>query len=68
MKNWRPQQQPLSEKILTLQGDGNYEGVAQLVVEKGKIGHQLQADLDRLSAAGIPVDVVFEQGLQVLGL
>lgn len=58
----------LSEKILTLQGDGDYAGVARLVEEKGKIGPDLQADLDRLNAAGIPVDVVFEQGVEVLGL
>ena len=58
----------LSEKILTLQGDGNYEGVAALVAKIGKIDDELQSDLDRLGAAGIPVDVTFEQGLQVLGL
>ncbi len=58
----------LSTKILTLQGDGDYEGVAQLVNEKGKIGEGLQADLDRLSAGGIPVDIVFEQGEGVLEL
>jgi len=58
----------LSERILTLQGDGDYQGVAQLVEEKGKIGEQLQASLDRLSEADIPVDIVFEQGLDVLGL
>lgn len=56
----------LSEQILTLQGDGNYDGVAALVAEKGNIGAQLQSDLDRLNAAGIPVDVVFEQGGEVL--
>ena len=53
----------LSEKILTLQGDGDYEGVTQFVGEMGKIGEGLQRDLDRLSTAGIAVDVVFEQGL-----
>ena len=58
----------LSEKILTLQGDGNYEGVAKLVNDLGKIDTQLQADLDKLGALGIPVDVTFEQGLSVLGL
>ncbi|WNJ16676.1 dipeptidyl-peptidase 3 family protein [Pontibacter sp. G13] len=58
----------LSELILTLQGDGDYEGVKKLMSEKGKIGSELQADLDRLNEAGIPVDVVFEQGTQVLGL
>lgn len=58
----------LSEKILTLQGDGDYAGVAQLVNEKGTISSGLQSDLDRLEAQDIPVDVVFEQGVEVLGL
>jgi len=58
----------LSELILKLQGDGNYDGVGALVAEKGVIKEQLQADLDRLTAANIPVDVVFEQGIKVLGL
>ncbi|MBO6608002.1 dipeptidyl-peptidase 3 family protein [Psychroserpens sp.] len=58
----------LSQLILTLQGNGDYDGVAQLVAEKGLISDELQADLDRLSAANIPVDVVFEQGTEVLGL
>lgn len=58
----------LSGLILKLQGDGDYEGVAKLVQEKGIIDTQLQADLDKLSEAGIPVDVVFEQGTSVLGL
>ncbi len=53
----------LSEKILRLQGDGDYDGVVKLVDEMGQIGAALQADLDRLAGAGIPVDVVFEQGL-----
>ena len=58
----------LSNLILTLQGNGDYDGVAKLVSEKGIISPELQADLDRLSAASIPVDVVFEQGVEVLGL
>ncbi|NNK83415.1 MAG: Zn-dependent hydrolase, partial [Flavobacteriaceae bacterium] len=58
----------LSNVILTLQGNGDYDGVAQLVAEKGIISVGLQADLDRLSSASIPVDVVFEQGVDVLGL
>lgn len=58
----------LSNLILTLQGDGNYEGVAQLVAEKGIIKPQLEADLSRLTKAAIPVDIDFEQGTEVLGL
>ena len=58
----------LSAKILTLQGDGDYEGAKALLDEMGVIGPALQADLDRVQAAGIPVDIVFRQGPEVLGL
>jgi len=58
----------LSNLILTLQGNGDYDGVAKLVADSGVITDKLQGDLDRLSSANIPVDVVFEQGTDVLGL
>ncbi|MEL7833947.1 dipeptidyl-peptidase 3 family protein [Fodinibius sp. Rm-B-1B1-1] len=58
----------LSEKILTLQGNGDYEGVVKFIEEYGQIGDQLQESLDRLSEQSIPVDVTFEQGVDVLGL
>jgi hypothetical protein len=58
----------LSERILRFQGDGDYEGVVAFMEEYGSIRPQLQTDLDRLAAAGIPVDIVYEQGLDVLGL
>ncbi|MBC3764835.1 dipeptidyl-peptidase 3 family protein [Neptunicella marina] len=58
----------LSNLILTLQGDGDYDGVAALVADKGVIKPQLQQDLSKLANANIPVDVVFEQGKEVLGL
>ena len=58
----------LSNKILTLQGDGDYAGVATLVADKGVIKTQLQQDLDKLTAADIPVDIDFKQGVKVLGL
>ena len=58
----------LTEKILTLQGNGDYEGVGQLFDEMGVVGAELQYDLDRVSDAGIPRDIVFEQGVEVLGL
>ena len=58
----------LSAKILKLQGDGDYEGVAKLVAEETVIREDLASDLARLAELGIPVDVVFEQGTEVLGL
>ena len=58
----------LSADILTLQGDGDYDAAASLVAGKAVIDDELQADLDRLAELGIPVDIVFEQGVNVLGL
>ena len=58
----------LSNLLLTLQGDGDYEGARKLTAGKGVISSQLQADLDRLTNANIPVDIVFSQGISELGL
>ena len=53
----------LSENILRLQGDGDYDAVVQFIGEYGTLDESLQHDLNRVNEAGIPVDVVFEQGL-----
>lgn len=58
----------LSELILTLQGTGDYQGVAELVNTKGIVSKVLAEDLARLETANIPVDINFKQGKQVLGL
>ncbi len=58
----------LSGLILTLQGDGDYEGVTAMMEELEMIRPSLQSDLDRLTDANIPVDIVFEQGVEALGL
>jgi hypothetical protein len=56
----------LSERILVLQGEGDYDAVADFVGIYGQMSDQLRAELLRVDAAGIPVDIVFEQGLSVL--
>jgi hypothetical protein len=58
----------LSEVLLTLQGNGDYDGASELLATKGVISEELQADLDRLTNANIPVDIVFNQGVAELGL
>lgn len=58
----------LSRLLLTLQGDGDYEGAAELTNTKGVISAELQGDLDRLSRASVPVDITFKQGVAALGL
>lgn len=56
------------QDILTIQGNGDYEAASKLIEEKGIVMPALQADLDRLGNANIPVDIVFSQGLSRLGL
>jgi hypothetical protein len=56
----------LAGVILRLQGDGDYEGVTRFMAERGRISPVLLTDLDRLGSKGIPVDIVFEQGVEVL--
>ena len=58
----------LSSRILTLQGDGDYAAVDAFVAEMGGISPLLQADIDRLAGAAIPVDIEFEMGAGLLGL
>lgn len=56
----------LAGQILRFQGDGDYEGVTRFMIERGKLSPVLQQDLARLGSKNIPVDVVFEQGSEVL--
>lgn len=58
----------LMQKIIYIQGDGDYEAAKQWVENEGLIKPELQSDLDRINSANIPVDVVFEMGKDVLGL
>ena len=68
MEKFRQAIDALSSDILVLQGEGDYEGTGKLLNEEGTIDADLQASLDRLSEKNIPVDVVFKQGTDVLGL
>ena len=52
--------------ILRYQGDGNYQGVRDFMAARTKIPAPLQGDLDRLATEGIPVDIVFEQGVDLM--
>jgi hypothetical protein len=58
----------LVQKIIYIQGDGDYEAAKNWVDTKGIVSPDLQTDLDRINSASIPVDVVFEKGKQYLGL
>ena len=54
--------------ILKTQATGDFEFAAQYSKENGAIKADLQKDLDRINKAGIPRDIRFRQGLDVLGL
>lgn len=58
----------LSEEILVIQGDGNYQGALDMIEAYGEIPAYLEADLARINSNDIPVDIVFDQGLENLPL
>ena len=58
----------LTQKILKIQGDGDYEAAKKWIETDGIIPAQLKEDLDKVNSMGIPVDIYFEQGPQMLGL
>ena len=58
----------IAREYITLEGDGNYEKATQLIQEKGIVSPALQKDLDKIANAGIPKDIFFKQGAEVLGL
>jgi Peptidase family M49 len=58
----------LAGQILRFQGDGDYEGAKRFMESRGVVPNDLRSELDGLAAKGIPVDVTFEQGLEILGL
>ncbi|MDZ4822316.1 MAG: Zn-dependent hydrolase [Flavobacteriales bacterium] len=58
----------LAGVILQLQGDGAYYKVKSFMEMQAVIKPEFQSDLDKVNNSGIPVDVVFEQGVDALGL
>ena len=56
----------LAGDILINQGNGDYEATKAWMEERMTIKPELQADLDRVNKAGIPTDIYFNMGPQVL--
>lgn len=52
--------------ILQTQGDGNVEFATKYRAENGGITPALQADLNKINGAGIPRDITFIQGADIL--
>ncbi|HSL86460.1 MAG TPA: hypothetical protein VK861_05965 [Bacteroidales bacterium] len=58
----------LLQKIIVIQGDGDYETARGWIEKDGVMTGNLRSALDNVNAAGIPVDIVFIQGKEILGL
>ena len=56
----------LAGDILINQGNGDYEATKAWMEERMLIKPELQADLDRVNKAGIPTDIYYNMGPQVL--
>jgi len=56
----------LAGDILVHQGNGDYEATKAWLDEYGKVKGELQGDLNRINEAGIPVDIYFKMGPDVL--
>ena len=56
----------LAARLLTLQGDGDYDGVVAYLSIGDRIDPTLASDLARLAGADIPSDIAFRQGMDVL--
>lgn len=66
MEKMQDASRDLTQLILKIQGDGDYDAAKNLVKEKGIINQDLQSDLDKIDQAGIPVDIIFNQGVKYM--
>ena len=58
----------LAEKIIKIQGDGNYKEAKDLIRQYGMVKETLRQDLNKINENKIPIDIIFNQGKSVLGL
>jgi hypothetical protein len=58
----------LSNEILVIQGNGDYNAAKAMVEKYGVISEDLANDLELINSKGIPVDIVFDQGIKNLAL
>ncbi len=58
----------LAGDLLRLQGNGDAVAVKKYLDKMAVVGPKLSEDLKKINKAGIPTDIIFEQGVDVLGL
>ena len=54
--------------IIAMEGEGDMAAAKAYSDQNGKIGANLQKDLDAIRDANIPRDIIYKQGAEVLGL
>jgi hypothetical protein len=54
--------------VLKFEGEGDYEGASKYLEANSNIRKELQQDIAKLKTANIPVDIIFDQGKEALGL
>ena len=55
-------------ELMIIQGNGDYDAAREIATRLGSMPESLQADIDRINDANIPVDVAFKQGVEYLDL
>jgi len=58
----------LVNKITVIQGEGDYDTAKAWIESDGNLSESLRTDLSRLNEGGIPVDIYFKQGPEMVGL
>lgn len=58
----------IANEYITIEGNGDYNKAHQLIQAKGLVTPSLQKALNRIAEAGIPKDIFFKQGIDILGL
>lgn len=56
----------LARKIIMIQGDGDYNAAKKFVEQYGTINNELAEIITKIKTSKIPVDIYFNQGLDVL--
>ena len=55
-------------KVIQFEGEGDYEGAAKYLETNSTIRKELKDDIAKLKTANIPQDIIFDQGIEVLGI
>ena len=58
----------LTELIHKIEEDGDYATAKALITDNAQMKDELKTDLKKVQESGVPIDIIFKQGTEVLGL